>query len=89
MKYVLLTDSDNGCALVQCTDETEANAVAAAAVFSDGGVSAWLVPTMALPDSEALRDALREGYSTYDLHEGFGAERPENYINLSIEKREA
>lgn len=67
--YVLLTDSDDGTALVACPDEAAAEKVAAAAVFTDGDVSAWLLPTLALSDWEKVATRLRKGDSTYDLHE--------------------
>lgn len=69
MIYVLLTDSDDGTALVACPDEAAADQVAAAAVYSGGDVSAWLVPTMAIPEWGKVAELLREDRPTNDLHE--------------------
>lgn len=60
MKYVLLTD-DEGCTLVACPDQDTAESVGHHAVFSDGGVSAWLVPTDAVTDFERVKEILNNG----------------------------
>lgn len=67
MKYLLLTDKDNGTALVACRDSSEADRLAAAAVFSDGGVSAWIVPDLAIVATDDLYDQLRDGHDTSSL----------------------
>jgi hypothetical protein len=61
MEYVLLTDNDDGTALIACPDQAAAEQVASAAVFNDGGVSAWRVPRHALTDWRRVRTALNEG----------------------------
>lgn len=71
--YVLLTDDNNATFLVAASTEDNAEQVAAAAVFSDGGVSAWRVPTMALRDNDNLRDLLRQGYNLNYLHDVYQA----------------
>lgn len=78
-EYVLLNDNDNGAALVQCATMADAEAVGAAAIFSDGGVSAWLVPKRAIEDSEALRERLRDGETTHEIHEA-----TESYKDVSV-----
>lgn len=69
--YVLLTDDDNATALVECEDQAQAEATAAAAVFSDGDVSAWLVPGRAFTDAELVADLLRESNNCSALHEAY------------------
>ncbi len=59
-EYVLLTDDDDGTALIACPDEDTAEKVGAAAVFNDGDVSAWRVPTHAITDWEKVRRILRQ-----------------------------
>lgn len=58
MKFVLLTD-DDGCALVACKDQTEAEEVGRAAIYSGGGVSAWLLPDRVLTDAAMVQRTLR------------------------------
>lgn len=78
-EYVLLTDSDDGTALVACPDPQAAETVAAAAVYSDGGVSAWRVPPRAYAKHRKAAKILRKGGDTNDLHEA----------NLPTVRREA
>lgn len=65
-KFVLLTD-DNGCALVACADQKEAEAVGRAAVYSGGSVSAWLVPDKVLTDTAMIQRTLRADGSVADV----------------------
>ncbi len=67
--YVLLTDDDDGTMLVACEDREQAEATAVAGVFSDGGVSAWLIPATALTQPEAVQNILRDGGNCHDLFE--------------------
>lgn len=67
MKYVLLTDSDNGCALISCRDDSEAERIGAAAVWASAGMSAWLVPDLAIVASDELYDQLVAGHDTSAL----------------------
>lgn len=74
MRFLLLTDDDDGTLLIACEDREQAERLASAAVFSDGGVSAWLVPARTLEvgngvDEDYLIQHLQDGWSTYDLHE--------------------
>lgn len=67
--YVLLTDTNNDSLLVSCADAGEATALASAAVWSDGGVSAWLWPEDCVRvNADMVRD-LREGASIANLME--------------------
>ena len=73
MHYVLLTDNDNATAMIGCPDAETADTVAAAAVFSDGGVSAWLVPDGCFTSTQEIITMLRDGADCDDLHNrGFG-----------------
>jgi len=78
-EYVLLTDNDNGAALIQCDTMRDAEVVGRAAIFADGGVSAWLLPKRAITGSENVRSGLREGWTTHDLHEA-----TESYRDVSV-----
>lgn len=72
MQFVLLTDSDNATMLIACPDDATAQEVAGAAVFSDGGVSAWLVPERAVyvgASWYSIVDKLREGWDITNLHD--------------------
>lgn len=69
MKYVLLTDDDGGI-LVACPDEAAAESLGAAAIFNDGGVSAWLVPARAIGwDYERVKEILAAGGSLADVED--------------------
>lgn len=59
---VLLTDNDDNSLLVDCPSVLEADEVGQAAVWSDGGVSAWLVDgAMEIPYSPEVVEQLRAG----------------------------
>lgn len=58
---VLLTDDQDSTLLVHCPDAESANHLASAAVFNDGGVSAWLVPTTSRPVTPEIIDGLQRG----------------------------
>jgi hypothetical protein len=71
---VLLTDRDNSTYLVRCPDIDTAERVAAAAVFSDGGVSAWLVPDEpghvvgpTITDLRRITEPLQDGLDLVEL----------------------
>lgn len=66
---LLLTD-DNGATLaVTCPDMETARRVGGAAVWSDGGVSCYVIPPESVPASERLIDLLEKGYSVNWLHD--------------------
>jgi len=65
--YVLLTDSDNDSLLLSCESAERATEVAGAAVWSDGGVSAWLWPEDVVPLTDTHIQDLREGARIADL----------------------
>jgi hypothetical protein len=84
MIYVLLTDNDNGTALIACEDHEMAHQIGSAAIYSDGGVSAWLVPDQAIPASDDIIKQLRDGEDTADLHEAAN-----RYLPITMEADEA
>lgn len=64
MIRLLLTDGHDDTMLVEFASADDAGHVGMAAVFSDGGVSAWLVPEVAVDGDthkDRLLDLLREG----------------------------
>jgi len=65
--YVLLTDSDNDSLLISCESAERAVEVAGAAVWSDGGVSAWLWPEDVVHLSDEHIQDLREGAQIANL----------------------
>lgn len=65
---VVLVDEYN-VVVVQCPDEESAERLAGAATFSDGGVSAYLLPRAAFPDETILAELLREGAGVPSLLE--------------------
>lgn len=67
MIYVLLTDDDDGTAMIACPDETAATELGWAAVINDGGVSAWRVPDRAITGHERVTEILRDGGSCTDI----------------------
>lgn len=67
MIYVLLTDSNDGTAMIACRDDDKARAVGWAAVSGSGGVSAWVVPDHAITDVEAVIKELQDGGRCSDL----------------------
>jgi hypothetical protein len=68
MVYVLLTDTNSGTLLVACPNQETASEVGSAAVWSDGGVSAWLVPDLATTQINEVIAGLREGYYLSQLN---------------------
>lgn len=73
--FVLLTDNDDGCMLVACPDSQSAEALGSAAIWSDGDVSAWRIPTRAVTldgEHDAILDQLREGSGLHELGEFVG-----------------
>lgn len=68
--FVLLTDNDNDTALIACRGKEIAESVARAAVFNDGGVSAWLVPNTALVQPSVVQDALEGGAAIRHIPSG-------------------
>ena len=71
-RYVLLTDDDNGTILVSCQDTAQAEALARAAVFSDGGVSAWYLPSLVVRHADWMLVELQESANTSHLHDHEG-----------------
>lgn len=68
--HVMLTDDDDdNTIVVRCADQQAAEVLGRSAVLSDGDVSAWLLPTMAINDSDDLRAYLRAGGDVYTLHQ--------------------
>lgn len=67
--YVLLTDNNNATFLVACPDGEGAERVGIAAIFNDGGVSAWRLPDWAVTDHEAVRQILNRGEGIAELFE--------------------
>lgn len=65
---VLLTDDDDSTLLVQCPDEGTAQRVGGAAIFNDGGVSAWRVPTHAHTDLDLIIARLKESDNLREVH---------------------
>lgn len=61
MVKVILIDTHDEVLVVDCADDAEAEAVGAAAIWSDGGVSAYLLPEGSVKASKALFEALRDG----------------------------
>lgn len=65
-RLVLLTDTDDSTMLVECPDHATAEKVGRAAIYSDGGVSAWIIPVTPYVDGShigTLIQALRSGSS--------------------------
>ena len=79
MRYLLLTDNEDGRLLVACADYEEMEKVGAAAVWSDGGVSAWPLPEKAIVADAALIEQLEEGQ---ELHEISDAHRARMHIGI-------
>jgi hypothetical protein len=67
--FVLLADEHDGTAVVACPNEVSAESVAAAAAYSDGEVSAWLVPASAITDTDAAIRILRGGGGIDELED--------------------
>lgn len=67
MIRVLLTDDHDATLLVECPTEAAAEELGYAAIFSDGGVSAWRVPEAGRPVTADLVRQLREGSSLSNL----------------------
>jgi hypothetical protein len=67
--FVLLADEHDGTALVACPDEVTAESVAAAAAHPDGAVSAWLVSSSAITDTDAAIRILRGGGGIDELED--------------------
>jgi hypothetical protein len=67
MIYVLLTDTNDGSALIACPTPEAADSVGAAAILNDGGVSAWLVPESAVIDHEKVTEILKQGGRIGDI----------------------
>jgi len=70
---LLLTDDDNATLLVRCLDQAGADHVGRAAIYSDGGVSAWVVPTHAFTDAAVIAGRLHEGGDLSDVHDDLEA----------------
>jgi hypothetical protein len=69
MPFVLLTDNNGGSLLVACESTVEAEQVGQSAIWSGGGVSAWLVPAEAVKFSDDLVRQLSEDCSLYEIHD--------------------
>lgn len=67
LHMILLTDDNDGTALIACESAELAEEIGAAAIWSDGGVSAWQVPEVALVGSQDIVETLRGGGSCADL----------------------
>ena len=67
MRYVLLTDKANATMLVLCPDEETADAVGAAAILGDDGVSAWRMPEVAVTNHHRVSELLRQGCNLTEI----------------------
>ena len=66
-RLILLVDSDDSTMLVECPDSVTATKVGRAAIYSDAGVRAWLIPQAPYVSNPSLIgsiiQALRSGQS--------------------------
>lgn len=76
MKFVLLTDDDDGAVLVACEDQKAAEAVGNAAVWGSGGVSAWLLPEAVVADDLIALRVLKADGNTNDILHASGRLAP-------------
>jgi hypothetical protein len=74
--YVLLTDNDDGYALVACPSGADATSLASTAIFNDGDVLAWRVPDSAITDWERVREILRDGGGINEIEAAVLHEEP-------------
>jgi hypothetical protein len=73
---VLLTDSDDNTIVILAANMAEAERVGGAAVYHDGGVSAWVIPSHGFRRTAKVVKVLRRGGSVSDLHELFTGQAP-------------
>lgn len=80
-EFVLLTDNNDGTALIACPDGT-GDTVAGAAVFNGGGVSAWLILDAAITEPDEVIQILEGGGDCGDLAEAGLAASP---VTITLE----